>query len=56
MITHHCFSILVLKYTLNSSTFFIQAAKIVQRNTKGKYTPVFLTDHSPIHRYLFVFF
>ena len=32
---------------------FLQAAKIVQVNTNGKYVPVFLTDHSPIHRCVF---
>ena len=31
---------------------FLQAADIIEANHKGKYKPVFLIDHSPIHRYV----
>ena len=30
---------------------FLKAAEIVKTNHNGKYKPVFLIDHSPIHRY-----
>ena len=41
------------------SPAFFQAVKVIKANHKGKYTPVFLLDHSPIHRLIniqFVYF